>query len=84
MAAKQCLGANTFTIDLFEWNTYTLTRTTVQGKTSLTLAMNGNSIATMSDLTSSLRIYDDVDFVFGAQTKEHGSGLDSKMFYHGF
>lgn len=84
MAAKQCLGTMTFTIDLYEWNTYTITRTTDQGKSDLSLAMNGNSVTTMTDVTSSLRIYEDVDFVFGAQTKEFGSGLDSKMFYHGF
>lgn len=71
-ATEQCLDVTSAGgIELYEWNTYTLSRTTLLGKSTVVVQVNGSDAATLSDATSNLRIWEEVDFVFGAAYKQN-------------
>lgn len=77
----QCVHVD---LPLYEWHEYKFERTTNEGEVNIEAYVDGSSTGALSDQPSILRIYPEVDFIFGAETAGVTSGLSADYFFYGF
>jgi len=77
----ECLDVD---FDLYEWHQYTFLTEVWEGKAEYEAYKDTSEIDSSYDNPSINRMYDEVDFTFGASTKYRAAGLDSEWFYKGF
>jgi len=77
----ECLDVD---FDLYEWHQYTFITEVFEGKAEYEAYKDTNEEDTSSNNPSINRMYDEVDFTFGAATKYRAAGLDDEWFYKGF
>jgi len=70
--------------ELFEWHQYTFYMETWHGRTAYSAYRDTSSQDSMTDQPSLMRIYDEVDFTFGASIGHNSNSLDEDYFYKGF
>jgi len=78
---KECLSVG---FEMFEWNQYSFTMETWRGVTSYAASVNGAAVASSDNNQSIMRIFDEVDFTFGAGVKHGAAGLETADYYKGF
>ena len=57
---------------------------TAFGRSEYTAAIDSTVVAVSSDNASIMRIYDEVDFTFGAAIQHNAAGLNDDAYYKGF
>lgn len=80
-AEYQCLHA---TIEQFVWHRYVIARLVEEGVASFYIEIDGEAEDSEIKEPSILRIYEEVDFIFGASTDYNGGGLLPDWFFKGF